>query len=309
MTVTRCLLAVFLLIFWTGCSGQSEVPSDDRSDEKIGRLSESTGINTEADSEDAVISIGPVGATVRSIINLKANSPISNGEIYWTINGIKGEPSNKRSFLPLNLTKGDTVRALIDLDGKELRSNEIVIGNSPPVIEKAGIIPEMPVRSSIITVNIRTGDADNDKISYRYNWTLNGKFAGEDSYLETDLKRDDKITVKVTPYDGESEGRHVTLTGKVYNSLPRFTDSEPSFDGENYEYKIDVVDPDGDNLIFKIEEGPEGMTIDTATGHIKWEVGENAAGSHEVKVSVSDGHGGKILIPFTTRIGFKESGQ
>ena len=256
---------------------------------------------------DAGIIIGPVDATAQTIISLRTGKAvIKSGKIHWYINGGRDDSSKGPRFIPHELKKGDVVQAVIVDGDKERRSNEIIIKNTPPVIFKTRLLPPVPRASSGLAVDVKANDVDEDNIAFEYRWTLNGRFAGEESHLDTELKRDDMIAVKVTPYDNEDYGKSVTLESKVFNSLPVMSESKPSFDGKTYTYRITATDPDNDELTYKFVEGPDGMSVDPSSGIMTWEVQPGAAGFYEAKVSVSDNHGGKLLVPFTILIGFEE---
>ena len=62
--------------------------------------------------------------------------------------------------------------------------------------------------------------------------------------------------------------------------------------GRPYRYDVEATDPDGDPLSYQLVTGPEGMTIDPATGAIAWTPGEDVLGNHAVTVRVEDGRGG-----------------
>jgi hypothetical protein len=237
------------------------------------------------------------------VISLRTgNTAISNGDISWYVNGNKAVVSEKFRFSSDELKKGDVIQAVLVSGNKEYRSNEIKVKNTPPAIRKAQLTPDMPVVGNIIRPAVTVDDADRDNISFKYKWTLNNTFAGEDSYLDTELKRDDMITVDVTPYDGEEYGRSIQLKSRVINSLPTVSDSTPSIEGNIYKYRVQASDPDHDLLTYKLEKAPQGMIIDTTTGIITWQIRPEDRGNHEITVSVSDNKGGMIYVPVTVMI-------
>jgi len=56
---------------------------------------------------------------------------------------------------------------------------------------------------------------------------------------------------------------------------------------ELYTYQVEATDPDGDTLTYSLAVKPSGMTINSATGLIKWT--PTAKGDYDVVVKVSDG--------------------
>lgn len=256
------------------------------------------------------VTIVPQEATRKAQLTLRAESAIlTGGKIQWYINGGLIESAQGYRFSSNDLNKGDTVKAIVKKDDQEFVSNEITIKNSPPAIADARLSPRIPKVDSLLQINVKARDADNDIVSYHYEWTLNGNFAGEENYLEATLKRGDEITVEIIPYDGEEFGKPLVLKSSVYNSLPVFSETSPSFTGDTYEYHVSASDPDNDLLTFSLLEGPDGMTIDPSNGIINWKVSRENEGLYEIKVLINDNHGGKIIVPFTTRIGFAQTGE
>ncbi len=251
------------------------------------------------------VTLNPSNATRESMFTLKSERPIlSGGEFQWYINGRIDKSAKGFSYSSDKLSKGDVVLAVVLNNGKEFPSNEVTINNSPPTILDAGLVPDILKAGSALQVDVIAKDADNDIVSYKYEWTLNGRFAGEESYLESDLKRGDEVTVAVTAYDGEDFGKPLYLKSIVKNSLPVFSENQPSFSGDTYEYHVKATDPDNDTLIYTLREKPDGMTIDSSSGIIKWKVGIENEGVYNITVSIRDDFGGELLVPFTTTISF-----
>jgi len=288
-------ITLFIALIFLGCSEppQESVSSDEHKSTVESGVMDKIG----------TINIRPLNASVTSVITLQSSdASLNRSKIRWYVNEIEDELSRGVRFSSNDLKKGDVVKAVIIQGKKELVSNEISIRNTPPLIHKARIYPTRPVASSNIIVEASAEDADGDYISFKYNWTHNGNFAGEDSSLEKEVKRGDVISVTVTPVDNEGAGNSVTLESSIVNSLPEITEGPHQFNGTLYKYQISAADPDGDDLSYTLEEGPEGMNVDPSSGIITWEAGPADAGIYDFKVSVSDNHGGKILVPLTTVI-------
>ncbi len=49
------------------------------------------------------------------------------------------------------------------------------------------------------------------------------------------------------------------------------------------------MDPDGDTLTFSLDGSPPGMTIDSPTGLIEWNLSSESNDSFQVRIIVSDG--------------------
>lgn len=299
MMTRRIIFFIALMAFFTACN---EKPKD------TGATKETPdAVETQVPDKNTAVNIGPANATAQTIITLKTNNPaVSGGDIHWYVNSDEVVSSKGFRLSFDNLKKGDIVQAVLVNGENKFPSNEIKIINTPPAILKAELLPSRPVVSDILRPNIKADDVDKDNITFKYHWTLNGTFAGEDSHLQTGLKRDDKILVEVTPFDGEENGRSIRLESRVYNSLPTVTESSPAFDGKTYKYHIAASDPDNDSLTYKLQQGPAGMTVDQSSGIITWEVRPEDKGRHEIRVLVSDNNGGAVIVPITAKISSEE---
>jgi len=59
--------------------------------------------------------------------------------------------------------------------------------------------------------------------------------------------------------------------------------------GVEYSYQIEAIDDNDANLTYRLLLAPDGMTIDSSTGFIKWIPQENQLGANQVQVKASDG--------------------
>jgi hypothetical protein len=177
-------------------------------------------------------------------------------------------------------------------------SNIIEIKNAPPVITGVKILPEIFKPGDTLSVEVSGNDADGDEVTIVYEWTKNGEPAGNGKRLEAPVKRGDKISVRIIPFDGEINGQAVILNREIKNMPPMIIeDNKFHFDGKFFSYQIKAVDPDSDALIYILKQAPEGMVIDK-TGLITWKVSEKDKGRHSVAVQVTDGQGGEASYTF-----------
>ena len=78
--------------------------------------------------------------------------------------------------------------------------------------------------------------------------------------------------------------------------------------GQLYRYQAVAQDPDGDNLTYSLPLKPTGMTIDAATGLIRWVPTEVHLGTQLVTIEVSDGRGGLDRATFAISVTSPQSG-
>ena len=88
------------------------------------------------------------------------------------------------------------------------------------------------------------------------------------------------------------------------NQSPRIT-STPVFgaaSGEEYRYAVVATDPEDDAVTFGIEQGPDGMEINSSTGLITWDVGAKNIGENSVHVVATDSLGATAKQFFTLSV-------
>lgn len=87
------------------------------------------------------------------------------------------------------------------------------------------------------------------------------------------------------------------------NAPPRIesTPGTTATEGAEYAYQVTATDPDlpDDTLMYAIEVGPSGMTIDGAGGLLRWTPAASQLGKHDVTVRVSDERGAVDLQFFS----------
>ena len=72
--------------------------------------------------------------------------------------------------------------------------------------------------------------------------------------------------------------------------------------GQAYQYDISSIDPDLDNLSYRLLVAPQGMTIDAVTGLINWQTTTTNIGNQVINVEVTDGRGGLDQQSYTLSI-------
>lgn len=172
--------------------------------------------------------------------------------------------------------------------GREARSN------APPEIQSVKFVPEIFRPGDSLGVEVSGSDPDGDEVTFEYAWEKNGAPAGSGSRIEGSLKRKDAIAVTITPFDGEVRGRSLTLRREIRNVPPSIEGvKNDRLEGDLYSCTILATDGDGDTLTYALKDAPPGMSIEAATGTIRWEIPPAVTGKVPVTVAVSDGNGGE----------------
>ncbi|MEK6599874.1 MAG: Ig domain-containing protein [Deltaproteobacteria bacterium] len=171
--------------------------------------------------------------------------------------------------------------------------------NTPPEIVSIKLSPKIIYPGTKIKVEVSGKDADEgDEVTYFYEWRKNDTVLPDNIQPEIDtkgFKKGELITLFVTPFDGKDKGKtRFSRTIVIANRPPEITSLPPvSVSNGKYLYEVKANDPDGDALVYSLENAPLGMTIDSATGVIHWDIPVAAdlksVTTYNIRIVVSDG--------------------
>jgi len=166
--------------------------------------------------------------------------------------------------------------------------------NSPPTVVKISFSSEFIVPGESVRAQAEAEDPDQDPVILEYEWRVNGERDSRtemDEFDTTDLVKGDRITVVVTPFDGQVKGTPVESPILVLQNRPPNILSFPpiAMTGIKYIYQVKAEDPDGDPLTYELQEAPPEMEINPETGLIEWTIPLGAVGSYSPRILVSDG--------------------
>jgi hypothetical protein len=155
------------------------------------------------------------------------------------------------------------------------------------------------------TLGIETegSDADGDPVQFEIAWQKNGQPAGGGNRLTSPVKRGDKVTVTITPFDGKVRGKPATLSREIANTPPAIEgQDEFQVNGSAVTFHVRATDADGDSLTYSLKDAPAGMSIDRGTGWVRWTTSPGTTGKVPFTVVVSDGSGGESTARFSVTI-------
>jgi len=105
-----------------------------------------------------------------------------------------------------------------DCGGKKEEKGKV---NTRPEINDVTIQPTNPSIQSEINLRILSSDQDGDPITYKVIWFVNGREIGEGmSFKYEAIKKGDRISAEVTPYDGKEWGSAFRTGEVVIGGLP-----------------------------------------------------------------------------------------
>lgn len=205
---------------------------------------------------------------------------------------------------PENQAPADLMKKTEEPSRSDVTTGPVAVLDNRIAVTNATLQAEVVDNKDILKVVVRKTTGESDKeIVYRYEWTINGKPAGNGSDSLSGFKRGDNVTVMITPFDGEAAGKPRKLIVDIQNTTPKVHESrEPKYDGKLFTMQINASDPDGDVLSYELLKGPKGMTIDKKSGMINWPVQENGGGEYPVTAKITDGHGGETTYQLTATI-------
>lgn len=296
-----CLLT---LLFLLSCSSDKTDLSRQQGQEQAKASSQKSPSSNLPEEGSYALEIVPSNATKASRLYLVPKGfDLAGATIEWLVNGEKVIDPKANEFDASNTRKNDTVQVKAIIQDREIMSNIVQIGNSPPEISRVKIMPEVFKPGDALSVDVSGMDRDGDDVSFLYEWTKNGEPAGSEPQLQVPIRRGDKISVKITPFDGTDYGRAGILHREIMNLPPIIVDDRKYvFDGKRYSHQIRATDPDGDNLTYALKAAPPGMKIDPPSGLITWDVPPHFTGKATFTVSVTDGYGGESTQPLTLEI-------
>ncbi len=252
------------------------------------------------------------GDSVRAVV--EASDP--NGDPIWFHFAweLSGAPVNSkaRELVLAGASKGDRLEVtVVAHDGKAESGPAHAatqIRNTAPRLERISIEPPGEIVAGMpIVVRPDACDADGDPVTFRYEWTVDGRPVPErgPSLSTEDLQRGDVVRVAVVATDGEDDSEPLASPKlPIVNAPPRVVSrpSEPSNDG-TFRYQVLAKDPDGDTgLQFHLENAPDGMSIDALSGAVTWVPAPEQLGTHSVSVIVDDLQGGRVRHTFEVSV-------
>jgi hypothetical protein len=203
--------------------------------------------------EDAILTCEPVGW-------FDADGDMPNIDVAWIVNGV--EVATTPTIDGARFGRDDLIRCQAtpndgDDTGEPRMSPVVVIDNTRPVLGGVTIDDTTPQATDSQTFSlVDPYDADGDEISVSAKWYVNGELVHEGEVLpDRTFVKGDKLTVEVTPTDGQATGKPVmsapvtainsppVLSGITLEPSPLYTDSTlfPS---------VTVEDVDGDRISY-----------------------------------------------------------
>ena len=189
------------------------------------------------------------------------------------------------------------IRAVDNRGSYSFQQFTITIANDPPAIISSPVT--VATEGVLYTYPVEAADPD-ETTSARLAFYLDVAPQGMIISSGTDLIQwtpsssqigDHPVTVRVEDVGGLTDIQTFTIT--VRNNRPPMIIFSPlitATEGILYTCLVNVLDEE-DGLVFSLNDSPDGMAIDSASGLITWTPDSDQVGSHDVVIQVTDAKG------------------
>jgi YD repeat-containing protein len=220
------------------------------------------------------------------------------------------------SGLPTGITSS-SIRLAFDNQSRsrfDFNVTLLALGNSAPTFTSA------PITEAVVGVAYQYAavatDADGDLLAFDLEAAPNGMSvnAATGIIAWTPVSTQEGIhQVDLTVSDGRGgtsrQSFQVAALLDPTNRPPRFRSAPITQinSGEDYSYAPDVLDPDGDVLLFSFDASPAGATINPATGQVTFT--SPADGTYDFSIRADDGQGASAVQTYVLSVGAPPANQ
>lgn len=268
----------------------------------------------------AVMLNAPLSQSAPAAVQIQSEDPERQAVSFhyqWYVDNAPIAGQTNATLPPEFFRRGQTVFVeIIPTDGtnkgQPYRTKSVVVGNTAPKVTAVSVTPQSARAGDRLEAQVEASDTDQDRIDFTFKWHRNEIVIkeGEEPFLDTTgFVAPDRIWVEVTASDPagavhSSKSEPLTLD----NSGPTIVSTPPTMAVQGqFDYPVQARDPDGDPLSYQLESSPPGMTINSETGHIKWQIPTDQQGTFHVKVVAKDGRGGLATQEFDLTLAAKTS--
>lgn len=316
---TTCTIALSGALLLAGCedppktpSGRSmSAPAEAPAAAKSDRPNEPPRVST--------LSITPNDPLPRQLVQAQVSVMDPDGDpthvrYTWRVNGDVLGDTGASVVLP-ELPKDASIEVqAVASDGRSESAPAFArarIANRGPAISDVRFDRATEVRAGDVVVAVVTAeDPDGDDVMLSYRWSVNDRVVelddDTDRFDTKDLKRGDRIAVRVVASDGDEESDGFDTPSLILgNGAPKITSTPPPGMGADgvYRYAVEASDPDRDRALrYELTAAPEGARVDPVAGEITWTPTFQQAGMHAIEVVVRDGHGGETKQHFEVTV-------
>ncbi|MEJ1929429.1 putative Ig domain-containing protein [Nostoc sp. NIES-2111] len=191
------------------------------------------------------------------------------------------------------------IRATDGKGGEDFQLLNIIV--DPVAPNRAPVINSTPRTSTKLGntyyYQIAATDLDGDTLTYSLDKAPNGMTINNGVIVwNPDVNQFGNQEVVLRVSDGTAatpQAFTINVSNQSINRAPSII-SAPNFITnleKEYQYNLTGTDPDGDLLLWSLDNAPDGMVIDPRSGALRWQPTSTQIGEHTVSVRLSDAYG------------------
>ncbi|MDG5467732.1 Ig domain-containing protein [Deltaproteobacteria bacterium IMCC39524] len=253
------------------------------------------------------MSIIPANPTASDCLRVVIQGSPGRSAVAWSVNGSIVSTGSDTGICPEHYRRDDIVTVEVGTKDQGAKAS-VTIGNSPPRIVDISSSPDEIFAGTDIHVEPIAEDADDDDVTFSFQWLINGE--ENPNYTEATLPgnafiKGDELQVLVTPNDFYVDGPvYESYATHVPNAPPRIISEPPiEISSLDYLYQVEVSDPDDSQFTYRLDEGPEGMEIDPASGLVSWSLSDVEPGEYKIAIIVTDPEGAEGAQEYNLTLG------
>jgi len=310
MTPSRIVLIGFLCVILSACgedapeqlsptpptNSASQTDNPNESQQPVAK-------STNSGSGGVSVTILPENPTAKGCLRAIIHGVPGSSLVVWSVNGKALHSTKGTQLCSENYARNDQVTVTVGTSDVGA-SSSVTIGNSLPRIVDISSSPEEIFTGDEVTVTPVAEDDDGDDVDFTYQWLINGEpiLQFTDATLPAGaFTKGDSIQVQIIPNDFYQDGPTYTSYATVVSNAPPVVTSQPpqGIESLHYEYLVVASDPDDSSFSYRLEEAPDGMTIDENSGLIEWDLTDATPGDHSIAIIVSDPDGAEAAQEYT----------
>lgn len=265
------------------------------------------GVSSAKSAGGVTVTLLPENPTSSDCLRVVVQGTPGRSAIIWKVNGEVVASGTGTKLCGDKFKRDDLVTVDVGTSDQGAQAS-VSIGNSPPKVVDISSTPEQIFAGVDISVVPVAEDADGDDVEFYYQWLINGEpdsTLNEATLPGTKFKKGDTVQVQITPNDFLSDGPvYVSYAQPIPNSPPVITSQPPQgITSLDYRYKVEVSDPDDSEFVFRLDEAPEGMTINENSGVIEWPLEGVSPGEYTIAIIVADPEGAEGAQEYKLTLG------
>jgi hypothetical protein len=314
MHFNRLVLFAVISILLLSCSEDTVDQSATASAPQSSVTSESPQATTNQKKIPAATSAGnvtvnivPENPTASDCLRAVVQGSPGRSAVVWDVNGQTVSSGTDAQLCNAGFKRDDLVTVTVGTSDIGAQASVSIINSLPRVVDISSTPSEI-FAGVEISVSPVAEDADGDEVDFTYQWLINGEADPvlTESILPGDrIRKGDSIQVLIVPNDFFDDGpTYESYATSVPNAAPSIISQPPQeILSRDYQYQVVASDPDDTEFTFRLDEAPEGMTIDEKSGLIQWSLMEVTPGDYTIAIVVADQEGAESAQEYRLTLG------